>query len=104
MNTIIFKDKKEKDVDEQLCSDIISFGNNATLSIEKCQELEKVLKPLCFHLSGTTIELYYHPTPNMPIMIGTVSLDTAKTLHFATCHWIEIESHSRQALESLDLI
>lgn len=104
MNTIIFKDKKEKDVDEQLCSDIISCGNNATLSIEKCQELEKVLKPLCFHLSGTTIELYYHPTPNMPIMIGTVSLDTAKTLHFAACHWIEIESHSRQALEALDLI
>lgn len=59
-------------------------GNNATLSIEKCQELEKVLKPLCFHLSGTTIELYYHPTPNMPIMIGTVSLDTAKNTSFCS--------------------
>lgn len=104
MNTIIFKDKKEKDVDEQLCSDIISCGNNATLSIEKCQELRKVLKPLCLHLSGTTIELYYHPTPNKPIMIGTVSLDTAKTLHFAESNWIEIESHSRHALEALDLI
>ena len=103
MNTI-FNNKKEKEMDEQLCSDIISCGNNATLSIEKCQELEKVLKPLCFHLSGTTIELYYHPTPNMPIMIGTVSLDTAKTLHFAESHWIEIESHSRHALEALDLI
>lgn len=104
MNTIIFNNKKSKSVEEQLCSDIISCGNNATLSIEKCQELEKVLKPLCFHLSGTTIELYYHPTPNMPIMIGTVSLDTAKTLHFAKSHWIEIESHSRHTLEALDLI
>lgn len=89
MNTIIFNNKKSKSVEEQLCSNIISCGNNATLSIEKCQELEKVLKPLCFHLSGTTIELYYHLTPNMPIMIGTVSLDTAKTLHFAKSHWVD---------------
>ena len=47
MNTTIFNNKK---IYEQLCSNIISLGNNATLNIEKCQELEKVLKTTLFPL------------------------------------------------------